>query len=157
MNAPLAVLVRHNRWANLRLLDACAALSAEQLDATAVGGYGSIRVTLAHIAGPEERSLRAITGEESHATILEQADPDLATIREHLDASGRAFIAIAEETIAERAMTVRWHGEHWMPVSLFLAQAINHATEHRTQAASILTGIGVQRLEIHVWAFTEPE
>lgn len=157
MNAPLAFLFRHNHWANLRLLDACAALSDEHLDTGAEGGYGSIRATLVHIAGPEERYLRALLGEDSHATILEHAEPDLAALREHLDASGRAFIAVAEETVDERVLTVRWHGEHRMPASFFLAQAINHATEHRAQIASILTQLGVQPPDMDVWAFVESE
>ena len=42
-------LFRHNRWANLRLLERCATLTSEQLNATMTGGYGSIRDTLEHI------------------------------------------------------------------------------------------------------------
>src|SRR5437762_11451830 len=49
----LAKLFHHNMWANLKLLDFCEGLSDEQLDATAVGCYGSIRDTLVHIASGE--------------------------------------------------------------------------------------------------------
>ncbi len=157
MTAPLAFLFRHNHWANLRLLDACAGLSDEHLDASTVGGYGSIRDTLGLIAGPEERYLRALLGEDSPATVLEDGNPDLATLREHLDPSGRAFIAIAEETGDDRIITAHWHGEHRMPVSLFLAQAINHATEHRTQVATTLTQFGIEPPEMDVWAFVESD
>jgi hypothetical protein len=34
---PLTILFRHIRWANLRILERCAGLTSEQLDATMVG------------------------------------------------------------------------------------------------------------------------
>jgi uncharacterized damage-inducible protein DinB len=45
----LTTLFMHNLWANLRILEACAALTAQQLDSTLTGTYGSIRDTLEHI------------------------------------------------------------------------------------------------------------
>ena len=38
----LVTLFRHNLWANLGLIDACATLDEAQLAATAVGTYGTI-------------------------------------------------------------------------------------------------------------------
>ena len=42
-----------------------------------------------------------------------------------------------------------------MPVSLFLIQAINHGTEHRSQIATILTQIGVEPPEMDGWTYFE--
>ena len=53
----LTTLYRHNRWANLRLLERCAGLSDEQLDATLLGTFGSIRDTLQHIVIAERSYL----------------------------------------------------------------------------------------------------
>jgi hypothetical protein len=50
----LATLFRHNLWANLRLLERCSELTGEQLDATIVGGFGSIQDTLEHIVRAEQ-------------------------------------------------------------------------------------------------------
>jgi uncharacterized damage-inducible protein DinB len=36
-----------------------------------------------------------------------------------------------------------------------LIQAINHATEHRSQVATILTQLGIQPPEMDVWAFAD--
>jgi uncharacterized damage-inducible protein DinB len=58
----LTVLFKHNAWANLKLLDFCEALSSEQLDATAIGCYGSIRDTLRHIVGAEVGYVSNATG-----------------------------------------------------------------------------------------------
>ena len=49
----LTTLFRHNRWANVRILERCAGLTNEQLDATIAGAYGSIRDTLQHIVTAE--------------------------------------------------------------------------------------------------------
>jgi uncharacterized damage-inducible protein DinB len=40
-----------------------------------------------------------------------------------------------------------------MPLSLFLLQAINHATEHRSQVATILTQLGLTPPEMDGWAY----
>jgi uncharacterized damage-inducible protein DinB len=45
----LVTFYEHNTWANLRLLDFCAGLSDEQLDASAPGTFGRVRATLVHI------------------------------------------------------------------------------------------------------------
>ena len=45
----LVMFCEHNTRANLRLLDFCARLSDEQLDASAPGTFGRVRDTLVHI------------------------------------------------------------------------------------------------------------
>src|SRR3712207_3477429 len=49
----LTKLFGHDTWANLKLLEFCEGLSNEQLDATAIGCFGSIRDTLVHIVSGE--------------------------------------------------------------------------------------------------------
>ncbi len=46
--------LRHNTMMNGRLLDACRGLSPEQLEATAIGTYGSIGATLVHVANSQQ-------------------------------------------------------------------------------------------------------
>jgi len=40
-----------------------------------------------------------------------------------------------------------------MPVPLFLLQAVNHGTEHRSQLATILTQLEVEPPEMDGWAY----
>ena len=42
-----------------------------------------------------------------------------------------------------------------MPVSLFLLQAINHGTEHRSQVATILTQLGVEPPNMDGWTYLD--
>jgi len=44
-------------------------------------------------------------------------------------------------------------GRWWMPVPLFLVQAINHGTEHRSQVATILTQLGIEPPDMAGWAY----
>ena len=46
---PLEDAFRHNAWATVRLIDACAALTHEQLATDVPGTYGSIHRTLHHL------------------------------------------------------------------------------------------------------------
>ena len=41
----------HHTWATGRLIEACQALSPEQLDSTVPGTYGSIIATMRHLVG----------------------------------------------------------------------------------------------------------
>jgi uncharacterized damage-inducible protein DinB len=58
----LTTLFAHNLWANLKLLDFCEHLSEAQLDAMAIGGFGSIRDTLQHIVGAEVGYVERVNG-----------------------------------------------------------------------------------------------
>jgi uncharacterized damage-inducible protein DinB len=64
MPSILAELFDHHRWANLRAADACARLSDAELDATVPGTAGTIRHTLMHIAGAEQRYLLRLNGRQ---------------------------------------------------------------------------------------------
>jgi hypothetical protein len=50
----LTTLLSHHLWANLRLLEQCAALTDEQLAATCAGAFGSLREILQHIVTAEQ-------------------------------------------------------------------------------------------------------
>ena len=58
----LGALFQHNAWASLKLLDFCASLSEEQLNATSVGTYGSIRDTLVHLIEGEISYVERVNG-----------------------------------------------------------------------------------------------
>jgi uncharacterized damage-inducible protein DinB len=57
----LTTLFSHNLWANLRLLERCAELSSEQLDAAIPGTFGSIRDTLQHIVTAADKFSRRLS------------------------------------------------------------------------------------------------
>jgi uncharacterized damage-inducible protein DinB len=150
----LAELFRHHLWANLRLLDGCEELSDAQLDTTVPGTYGSIRRTLTHLAGSDESYVARLTGEQFDDAIGAGEVLGLADLRAHLRRSGEALIQVAGRTGEIGSIRVAWGGSVWqVPAGVILAQAINHATEHRTQINTIITQQGIEPLDLDGWAY----
>jgi uncharacterized damage-inducible protein DinB len=150
----LADLFRHNLWANLRLLDSCEALTNTQLDATVHGTFGSIHATLSHMASAEESYLARLTGERFADALREEDAAEIAELRTHLRRSGQGLIQAAQRVSTISRVRVAWGGSVWqVPPGVILAQAINHATEHRAQINMIITQQGLEPPEIDGWAY----
>lgn len=151
---PLVALFRHNLWANLRLLAACAALNEQQLAATTVGTFGTIYHTLKHIVGAEQSYLSRLTGQQPETPLRRDDNPDLAALRAYAQHSGEGLIAVAARTAPSDVVDVEWDEERWpVPASLILTQAINHATEHRAQVMTILTQQDVEPPDLSGWGY----
>jgi uncharacterized damage-inducible protein DinB len=166
----LAELFRHNLWANLTLLDLYATLPDEIMETNVPGTFGTIRDTLGHLAGAEEGYLASLVEEaERDSNSDELANPNLATlreralqvgevldiavVREHAVNSGEGLVAYAA---VEGNPTLRgiWHDRSYeLPAALLLVQAINHATEHRTQMKTALTQAGISPPELDGWTW----
>ncbi|HEX5414402.1 MAG TPA: DinB family protein [Chloroflexota bacterium] len=153
MPSPLGDIFRHNRWANLQLLDFCAGLSDEQLSLQAPGTYGTVRDTLSHLAGAESRYVAALNEVEG-ARFEAGPFPGIAALRESLASSGDALERFAEGGLpSELAPEVHW-GKTWhIQPTHFLLQAINHATEHRSHVIGILTQNGLTPPGLDGWAY----
>jgi uncharacterized damage-inducible protein DinB len=55
-------LFAYDRWANLRMLDACRRLTAAEYVAEPVVGWSSVRATVYHIAWVTELHVRKVAG-----------------------------------------------------------------------------------------------
>jgi uncharacterized damage-inducible protein DinB len=150
----LTTLFRHNLWANLRLLEQCAGLSAEQLDATIHGSFGSIRDTLEHIVTSEQSYFSRIsTGQpRRHA---EGAPPlTMAEMLESARTTGLGLIEWAPKVQADDTLQLDWEGTpRDVPKAIILTQVINHATEHRAQVMAIMTQLGIEPPDLQGWAY----
>lgn len=153
----LTELFRHNSMMNERLLRACHRLTPEQLEATATGTYGTIGATLVHIANSQEGYAARLLDAERPERLPEEPFPGFEDVEERM-AHGNAQLEEAASQAAglDRRVKVTGDdppGEWWMDVSLFLVQAINHATEHRSQVATILTQLGVEPPDMDGWTY----
>ncbi|HNB53835.1 MAG TPA: DinB family protein, partial [Anaerolineales bacterium] len=141
----LTTLFRHHLWANMSLFERCADLTPEQLDATLLGTFGSIRETLEHIARAEQNYLHRIrTGQR--LVRPENAPPlTMAEMLASLRATGEGLIEWAGKVQPDDMVQLDWEGTpRDTPKTIILTQAINHATEHRSQVMAILTQLGIQ-------------
>ena len=152
------LLYEYNYWANGRILAAAAKVTAEQYAApTSVGiGHRSLRATLVHILDGEWQW--RITSEGFYRNHLTEGEYDATELRESqfptfqalqerwqveqgamrkylgsLDdgaLNGVLHYTVPSGTVRERPL---WHG---------LFHAVNHSTQHRSEAAALLTDYG---------------
>lgn len=141
MNDGLIDGFRYNTWATRELLAVCRTLSEEQLNATAVGAYGSIIDTMRHIVFWEEHDARRLTGE--HLAGDGESLDGLAHRVDALEACWERFLTTPVN--AERTFAVNWHDctVRDVPAGIFLIGVLHHGIEHRSQICTILTAIGV--------------
>ncbi len=156
MNSALVELFRQNRWANLCLLDLCAGLDEEVLQAGLPGTFGPVHETLEHIVAAEENYLHRLrTGQRHPSEEAPDVLPSIAELRERVGRSGDGLIEVAERFHTGMAYPMEWEDgkTYEVPAEVVLVQAINHATEHRSQVLTILTQQGIAVPELSGWGY----
>lgn len=148
----LAAMFEHNRWANEQLLEACRGLTSDQYATSVDGTYGTLGATLAHIASGEAFYALLLTGWVP-STEWQQDDPfpGIEPLLEVVAGAGARLIAAAGSIPGDKPIE-RDPGE-LIPASVILVQAINHATEHRGHAATILTQLGIAPPAMDGWHY----
>jgi len=144
----------HHVWATLHVIDACLALSPEQLETAVPGTYGSILDTVRHLVGADSSYLFVIGGERT--SLIDEDRMDLseltAVMEEHRDAWSR----LVAQDLDPDAVLVRRRddgSETHAPMSIRLAQVLHHGTDHRSQICTALTTLGIEPPAIDVWDF----
>jgi uncharacterized damage-inducible protein DinB len=140
---------RYNAWANRRLYEACAALSAPDYRAIRPSFFGSIHATLNHILVGDRVWMGRLEGVPSGIERLDQIlydeFADLRAAREIEDARILGFISgLGDEAIAGtlRYRTMADEAQE-TPLTWALAHFFNHQTHHRGQVHGMLSGTPV--------------
>ena len=149
--------MRHDVWATEKLLARCRSLTPEQLQLTAVGTYGTIQKTLAHIVRADEGYLNTyglIPQPFLEVTDITPLDEIASRLSRVHDAVERLFDG-KERDFDERIHDQRRKAdlELWVP----LAQFSHHGTDHRSQICTILTLNGLDVPDLDVWAYATAE
>jgi len=141
------LLYEYNYWANQKLLTAGVNVSQEQFIKPASFPYSGLHGTLLHIL-ETEWSWRALFQKIDNASELLPVDhPDLSTIetRRHAEEIAmRAYLATLRDEDMESHLRyttdtgiardrILWH---------CLLHVVNHGTQHRSEAAALLTDFG---------------
>jgi uncharacterized damage-inducible protein DinB len=147
----------HHVWASLTVVDACAALTDDQLATTVPGTYGSILDTLRHFVSADRWYLFTMT--HGAVTEIEEGGMDVAALRAAMEPSGAAWANLLaanpdpdEMFTLDRADGTRSHAT-W---GVRLAQAVHHGTDHRSQICTTLTGLGIEPPSIDLWDWAFP-
>jgi uncharacterized damage-inducible protein DinB len=154
----LTSLFRHNTWANLKLLDACAGLSDDQLQASAVGTFGAIGKTLSHLVRAEVDYVNRATGKSPATPLRADLFPGFAALKDAARWAGDELLQLAVAARADTIVRETFPQDRVViefPLSGLLVQAINHSTEHRTQISAIITQLGVEPPDMSGWLYME--
>jgi uncharacterized damage-inducible protein DinB len=144
----------HHVWASLQVMDVCLMLSPEQLQTSVPGTYGSIFDTVRHLVGSDASYLFVTSGGSSPRIDEEQMD--LPGLRAEMEGHGAAWSQILGKDPAPGAMLTRRRddgSETNAPISIRLAQALHHGTDHRSQICTALTTLGIEPPAIDVWDY----
>lgn len=153
-NDTLTTLFSHHLWANLRLFEQCAALTSEQLDATILGAFSSIRETLEHIVRAEQNYFSRISTGQPFQRPDNPPPMTLVEMIESLRTTGAGLVEWASKIQAGDTVQVNWEGTpRDVPKTILLTQVINHATEHREQVKTIMTQLGIEPPDLQAWTY----
>ena len=152
---PVAILevirsmYRYNEWANGRILDTSACVPPAQLLERGGGSFDSIRDTLVHTMGAQWLYLERWQGRSPRKFFDEDAagfrDVDAIRARwEPIERDTRAFVAtLTDADLARVVQYTNMQGERWAyPLWQQMLHQVNHATQHRSEAAVMLTKLG---------------
>lgn len=152
----IKLLYDYNDWADARILAACARVGAEQYTAPSPYGHGSLRATMIHILDniwQQRITLQSyyrepLADEAAYdATELhEDTLPTLAALQERWVIERREMRAyldtLTEETLNGTIRYVIPGALRERVVWHILLDLIIHATQHRSEAAALLTSYG---------------
>ena len=161
MTPPMLRQMRHDVWATERLVAHCRTLSADQLELTVPGTYGTIRGTLAHIVSSDEGYLTRLLGvllhelpfRLDHDVTLDEAASHLSHVTdgvERLFASGEFDPdRLLADTPLRRPGDPRFEMDAWAP----LTQFVHHGSDHRAHIGTILGAHGLGPPDLDVWTY----
>ncbi|MGH2611148.1 MAG: DinB family protein [Tepidiformaceae bacterium] len=134
----------HHAWATVRLIEACGALTFEQLAIAPPATFGSILDTLRHIVRGDTFFLRMLKGRPD--TQVDTSGWDLRQLRAAIESNAAEWSALLRENPDPDAVVRDVDDEGWVrdaPVGMRLAQALHHAGDHRSQVCTALTTLGI--------------
>jgi uncharacterized damage-inducible protein DinB len=140
----IRTLFDYNYWANQQILTACAQVSRDQYFARAAFPYGSLRGTLIHMLDAEQiwrvRCQQAAETPEISESNYPTLEALLALLRKE-ESAMRAYLAGLTE--ADLVNPIWYKASNGEPRSItlwhILIHVIIHGTQHRSEAAAILT------------------
>lgn len=136
----------YSAWANGQILDTAAKLTPQQFTASQ-GGAPSIRDILVHTLAGQRTWQERWRGAPVSPWWDTAEFPEVASLRAawaEVNADGRAYLATLSEADLLAPLTyVNFSGETWSYIHWqTVLDEINHATQHRSEVAWLLTAAG---------------
>jgi uncharacterized damage-inducible protein DinB len=154
----ILLLYKYNNWANKRILNAAANISTEQFLALASFPHGGLRGTLTHILSAEWIWRNRWTGESPESPLRPEDFPTLSSLLKRWDQEEKLlseFVnGLSDETLNTAFQYKTTEGDPrenilWQA----MAHVVNHGTQHRSEAAALLTELGFSPGDIDMSLF----
>ena len=159
-------LYEYNRWAKLRLIEQAAELTPEQLHQPGDAGHGSFRDTILHLMETQRGWSswwdESMSPMEAYTFVYDHSDyPDAESLQaefERLSGANAAFIdSLSDETIARDYTFPLPNGSVFrLPLWKMMLHVANHGTQHRSEAAAMLTQFGHSPGDLDLVTFYNP-
>ena len=143
----IRTMYRYNAWANGQIMEATARVTPAQFVAGGGASFDSLRDTLVHTMAAQWLYLERWQGRSptSMPSGAEFADPAAVRARwTEIERDTRTFVAgVTDARLAEAVTYRNFKGEPWTyPLWQQMLHQVNHATQHRSEAAVMLTQFG---------------
>ena len=143
----ILILYKYNQWANARILNAAASVTTDQFIAPASFPHGGLRGTLVHALSAEW--IWRTRWEGSSPTFMLKAEefPDFPSLRARWAEEEMRLMnfvnALSEERLDDPFHYTNTSGKPFSRVLWHaMVHLVNHGTQHRTEAAAMLTDFG---------------
>jgi uncharacterized damage-inducible protein DinB len=154
----IQLLYEYNRWANARILDAASQISEAQFLAPTTFPHGSLRGTLVHTLFAEWIWRLRWQGVASHVRLKEEDFPTIAHLKTRWHEAGSLLMEFVDGLTEARLQAefdyISTEGSaHRRVVWEAMAHLVNHGTQHRSEAAAMLTAMGQSPGDIDLIVF----
>lgn len=156
----ILVLYRYNQWANAKILNAAANVTQDQYLAPASFPHGGLRGTLVHALFAEWIWRQRWMGTSPTVRLKPDEFPIFQSLRTRWVEEEGQLMDFAEDVTDERLNSIfNYTNTAGKPLTKILWQAmahlVNHGTQHRSEAAAILTDLGHSPGDIDLIYFLE--
>jgi uncharacterized damage-inducible protein DinB len=143
----ILLLYQYNQWANAKILNAAADMTQEQYLAAAPFPHGGLQGTLVHILFAEWIWRTRWEGTSPTHRLNPEDFPTLGALRARWLEEERQLMNFVDQLTDERLNnTFSYTNTSGQPFTRILWQAmahlVDHGTQHRAEAAAILTDLG---------------
>ena len=137
----ISILVTYNFWANQHLLKACERLSTNEFirEVTPDPGWGSLRGILVHIMDAEYGWRSKYDSDVLFAPTFDDVAAVSSRWSEEEEKWFEYLAELPEETLNK---VIDMGGQRRIRVWQAIVHIVNHGTQHRGEAAALLTGYG---------------
>ena len=152
------VLYEYNRWANARILGAAARISQAQFLAPTTFPHGGLRGTLVHTLFAEWIWRLRWLGAAPDVRLKPEDFPTFASLKTRWFEEETKLMEFVDG-LTEQRLTAEFDyistegGAHRRVVWEAMAHLVNHGTQHRSEAAAMLTAMGQSPGDIDLIVF----